>query len=489
MSSSDLPRQSAAPAPRMTTDRLVPGGFMRCHIDTMDEAGNGCGRGPRGADLVVRGAYPGEYVEVRIERVFAAKKRGLCGVLEVLEPSPARVQPPTLYPSWALGSGAEDVAAVSPLLDASMSLALDVKRARVQAELDAAGVVLPAPLGDVVTRCDVLRGADMWGARQRIKGVFGTRQTADGPRVFLGHYIPATHRLVDTARDPAPRPALRKARRALLSALTAVLDDVPVATDTASGLKAASLRDSKGGVAASLQWQAAENEAALPPALTEVLSRLVETGALRGVRVRVHGGGNNQLAGTTAWTAGEATLAPLEGGPDVDMDAFCQPDPALAAWLYTYIGAWLAADAPADAAYVDAYAGAGGFARGVREAGAEPGQITAIERAAWCQAPLASLGVQVRAEDAGKALADLAHAGAAVHGMVLDPAKKGIGAAAAHVCEIAPTRLALVSCGPAAYAKDLRALTAGGYRVTGTFLLDFFPGTADVESIALLERV
>ena len=74
--------------------------------------------------------------------------------------------------------------------------------------------------------------------------------------------------------------------------------------------------------------------------------------------------------------------------------------------------------------------------------------------------------------------------------VVADPPRAGLGLPAAHAIAGSPSvqRIVLVSCDPAAMARDAGAFVAVGFGVTNFEALDLFPHTHHVETLAVLER-
>lgn len=72
---------------------------------------------------------------------------------------------------------------------------------------------------------------------------------------------------------------------------------------------------------------------------------------------------------------------------------------------------------------------------------------------------------------------------------VLDPPRAGCEAAAlAELLRLTPERVVYVSCEPSTHARDIALLVRGGYRLRRAAIVDMFPQTYHVESVALLER-
>jgi 23S rRNA (uracil1939-C5)-methyltransferase len=71
--------------------------------------------------------------------------------------------------------------------------------------------------------------------------------------------------------------------------------------------------------------------------------------------------------------------------------------------------------------------------------------------------------------------------------VLLDPPRAGIGKRLVQrLAQLRPPRLALVSCDPATLARDLAGLIDAGYRIDRLTLVDLFPQTYHLETVALL---
>lgn len=98
--------------------------------------------------------------------------------------------------------------------------------------------------------------------------------------------------------------------------------------------------------------------------------------------------------------------------------------------------------------------------------------------------------VEFLCADAGEAAQELARRGLRPDVVCVDPPRKGISAAViAAIVEMQPRRVVYVSCNPATLARDLKLLEERGYRAERAEAVDLFPRTAHVETVVLMSRV
>lgn len=142
----------------------------------------------------------------------------------------------------------------------------------------------------------------------------------------------------------------------------------------------------------------------------------------------------------------------------------------------------------------DMFCGLGNFTLPIARSGAQvvgvEGSPALVERGR--EAAIANgLGGQVQFEVAN--LFDCTEASLARLGrfdkMLIDPPREGAVELCKALAADAPQRLVYVSCNPATLARDAAVLVAvKGYRLAAAGIVNMFPHTAHVESIALFER-
>jgi 23S rRNA (uracil1939-C5)-methyltransferase len=71
--------------------------------------------------------------------------------------------------------------------------------------------------------------------------------------------------------------------------------------------------------------------------------------------------------------------------------------------------------------------------------------------------------------------------------VLADPPRAGLGkSVVSHLARLAPPRLTIVACDPATLARDLAGLIAVGYRIKKLTMIDLFPQTFHIEAVAQL---
>ncbi|MEJ2743016.1 MAG: 23S rRNA (uracil(1939)-C(5))-methyltransferase RlmD [Gammaproteobacteria bacterium] len=72
--------------------------------------------------------------------------------------------------------------------------------------------------------------------------------------------------------------------------------------------------------------------------------------------------------------------------------------------------------------------------------------------------------------------------------VLIDPPRSGAAEVVSRIAALNPRRVVYVSCNPATLARDVSLLAQAGYRLQKAGVLDMFPHTMHVESIAVLAR-
>lgn len=92
-------------------------------------------------------------------------------------------------------------------------------------------------------------------------------------------------------------------------------------------------------------------------------------------------------------------------------------------------------------------------------------------------------------KDAGEFMIQMAEQNAHVDVVMMDPPRSGSDEAfLSSVCRLRPDRCVYISCNPVTLQRDLRYLTANGYRVKRMQPVDMFPATAHIEVVCALTR-
>ena len=145
-----------------------------------------------------------------------------------------------------------------------------------------------------------------------------------------------------------------------------------------------------------------------------------------------------------------------------------------------------AADLPEGASVVDLCAGVGLFAGVVAKARPDL-KVTAVERS---RAAIADGKASLEELDVNFVRASIASFTPSKCEMVIaDPPKAGLKEQGVElVKKMAPSKVLLVSCDPASMARDVKCFHKAGYETVEVTLVDLFPHTHHVETVARLQQ-
>jgi len=411
-----------------------------------------------GKVIFVPYGIPGELVTVEVTREYA--RYAVARLVEVLEPSPDRVEPPC--PHFGVCGGCQWQHLDHPVQLEWKRRVLEEQLRRV-GKLEAVEVRPPlAPLAP-------------WAYRARAQ-----LKVAGRGRPLVGFHQRATNRVVDLDRCPLLEPRLS----AVLAALRAMR--TPNLLTLFPGLREV--------------WLAAAS--GTPDVLVSLFARPRERGqarllfhALRAAAPSLRGvvllAGEPRGSPRPVDWHGERTLREQVGGHRfrIDATAFFQVSGRAAEALLTLVRD--AAGLTGRERVLDLYCGVGTFTLPLAAAAGETVGVeahpAAAEDAVHNLAESGCRGARVlrgQAEDALPALAaqgpwDL---------VLLDPPRQGCSPAVlGHLAELAARRILYVSCDPSTLARDLGALAGRGYVIRWVQPVDLFPQTFHLEAVALLE--
>ena len=413
-------------------------------VTRMVHGGRALANGPDGRTLLVRGAIPGERV---LAEGAIAKGVWLGETVEVLEPSPDRVEAPA-HPGLDLGH-----VAYTRQLALKREVLLDAWHRSVGAA---------APAADVAA---VVASPQTWGYRNAIQPAVAAGSAECGS--VLGYRRPGSNDLVALSDDPSANEACRAAWRAVTE------------RRWPGGVREVAIRGNDAG-------QALVALIATTPAkpLLDAAHAMVEAG-VAGValapfdpRGRFRGGAE-RLAGVRNLRQryGEVQLT-------ITATAFAQPNPAAASLLYRR----LADVAPTSRHALDLFAGNGAIAMHVAPRVAK---VTAVEidrgsvERGRRDAGAAGIGnlVLVRSDARDLRVAD------DVDLISVDPPRAGLAAGLrAAIDRSRAGTLLYVACDVATWARDAADLLRRGWRLTLLEAFDFQPHTHHVELLSRFER-
>lgn len=391
-----------------------------------------------GASLFVPYVLPGETVRV------APQDGDRAALLKILEPSPSRIAAPCRHFRQCGGCAVQHAA---PDFYADWKLGL------VSTALAARGI--EAEIAPLVTA----------SPRSRRRATFAATRTKKD--VMLGYYARATHNIVAISECPLVVPEIEEALPALARAVAPGLSRRSRAsllvTSTENGLDVAVTggKPLDGALRAELGREAEASGFARITWDGEIIAeRLPPEISLSGLRVMLPPGGFLQPT-----RQGEAALVDL-----------------------------VRAGVGKAKRIVDLYAGSGTFAAAfartssVHAVEGEKRALAALDRAMREQGPVLGLKpVTVETRDLARRPL-LSSELNAFDAVVIDPPRSGALAQAEEIARSSVPVVASVSCNPATFARDARALIDGGYQLERVTPVDQFLWSPHLEVVGLFRR-
>lgn len=419
-----------------------------------------------GMAVFVKGGIVGERCVIEIEHV--GHRAAWAHIVELLEPSPARIEPSCSH--YGACGGCQ-------LQHMDYAAELDFKRQRVADALQRiGGLDMDVP--------PVLGAADTASYRNKAQFPVGP-----GPRV--GFYRERSHRVVDVDGCALQSPAAN----ALANALRTWMKEYNIpAYDEKSRKGLVRHLFVRANAAGECLAAVVVNGSALPHEGALVEAFRAAAPGLIGIVLNENCRDTNVILGNgwrTLW--GMSTLLDSLRGVTfrLSVPAFYQVNHAQTEVLYALVEEFAALTGTE--ALLDLYCGTGTIGLTMarkckRLLGAEI-VPQAVEDARENAARNGVQNARFVCADASAVAAELAKTGEMIDVAIVDPPRKGLSPQVVEsLLQISPARIVYVSCDPATLARDLKLLSAQ-YEVKKVQPVDLFPRTFHVETVCLLTRM
>lgn len=434
---------------------FVSGEPAQAYIESMAHDGRGVAH-INGKAVFIQGALPGEEVTFRY---LAQRKTFDEGqVVDVLRASPARVAPHCQHFNICGGCSLQHMSSEAQI-EAKQQVLLDNLKhiGKLQPQ-----IILPA-----------LRGP-AWGYRRKAR--LGAKYVIKKEAMLVGFREKRSSLLADLTRCEVLHPSvgnLLPELRALLAGLD-IYDRIPQ-LEVAIGDSATAL------VFRHLAELSDADQAALRA-----------FGQAHSVQIYVQPGGPESI--TALWPE-QALLSYRLDKYNVELffspTDFTQVNADINRQMIDHVIELL--DLQPGERVLDLFCGLGNFtlplARHAAHVTGVEGDSKLVQRARDNAAHNAISNVDFHAADLSKNLADMPWFTQHFDKILLDPPRTGALDIIRQLPLFGATRIVYVSCNPSTLARDAQELVQLGYDLTSTGVMDMFPHTTHVESIALFERI
>jgi 23S rRNA (uracil1939-C5)-methyltransferase len=451
--------RGTAPRPRRDEELEVT-------IESLAYGGAGIGRSD-GFVVFVRGGVPGDRVRARVGKSKRSYAEAV--VVELLEPSPERIEPATPHPG-------------APWQVLPYERQLEEKQHQVRDALERLGGFENAPIEPIVPAVEQLR------YRNKVEYSFGAD---DDGRLVLGTHRAGRWDMIDELTEDVLASERVDALRNTVADWAREHDVPPYDRRDQSGvLRNLVVREGRrtGELQARLvtrrkQLEAYELAAAVP--------------ADSFLWTNVEGLGETTVGGTTERLKGESKLfEELDVGGTrlrfgISPEAFFQTNTEMAERIYT-TAAELAGLSGRERVF-DLYCGIGTIGIALALDAREVVGVEIVEEAVADAIANAALNdidnARFYAGDIRTAMRPLIEEEGTADVVVVDPPRAGLSQKVVRrVLEVEAPTIVYVSCNPTTLAPNARQLVDAGYELRTVRPIDMFPQTPHIESVALLQR-
>ncbi|HYP48449.1 MAG TPA: 23S rRNA (uracil(1939)-C(5))-methyltransferase RlmD, partial [Thermoleophilaceae bacterium] len=455
---------STQPGTGATPQRARPrtGDELELRIDRLAHGGAGVARSD-GYVVFVRGGVPGDLVRARITK--SKRSFGEANTVELLEPSPERIEPEWPHPG-------------APWQVLPYERQLREKEEQVRDALERIGHFESPPVRPIVAAEERVR------YRNKVEYSFGADAAG---QLVLGFHRPGRWDLIDDVE-----------RDILASERVDELRDTVKAWFREAGLTAWDRRDGS-GLLRNLVVREGRRSGELQARLVTSAGELRDAELAAAMNAdsvlwtQASGVAENTREGTTAVLKGRAHLEEHICGLrfKVSPDAFFQTNTVMAERLYG-IAAELAGLSGRERV-LDLFCGIGTIASVLALDAGEVWGVEIVEQAVADAIDNARMNdidnVSFFAGDVRTAMRPLLERSGKPDVVVVDPPRAGLSQKIVRrLLEADAERIVYVSCNPTTLAPNARQMVEAGYELKAVQPVDMFPQTPHIECVALLER-
>jgi 23S rRNA (uracil1939-C5)-methyltransferase len=431
-------------------------------VDSLAHGGNGVARRD-GYVVFVAGAIPGDRVRAEVgkaKRAYAEAR-----AIEIIEPSPDRIEPVADHPG-------------APWQVLPYERQLEVKSEQVADALTRIGRLEGFELEPIVP------AVEQWRYRNKLEYSFGTGESGE---LLLGFHAPGRFDRIVAVDDVK-----------LASERGNALREQVLAWARDQGLGAWDRRDQQGFLRnlvvregrRSGQFQV---RLVTSPGKLDVDSLIAAVDADGLFWTQTAGLGESTQGGETTLLSGSPVLHEELGGQQfrISPEAFFQTNTEMAEVLYG--AARELADLRGHERVFDLYCGIGTIGLSLAPRAKEVVGVEIVEAAVADAIENARLNEITNASfyagDIRLAMRELVERAGRPDVAIIDPPRAGLSQKVVRrIIEAAPKRIVYVSCNPTTLAPNAAQLTEAGYALRRVRPVDLFPQTPHIECVALLER-